>query len=124
METQPQLLLLQKSMLVCEGVGRALNPDINMWSLARPLIETWMRENRGIEARTRAAAEDALARIEELPGFIANVEKAAAALAGGGVRLHQDALGALAGGRGRGGGGLWPWIALAFVAGLAFASLL
>ncbi|MCY3828426.1 MAG: 2-polyprenylphenol 6-hydroxylase, partial [Rhodospirillaceae bacterium] len=43
METQPQLLLLQKTMLVTEGVGRTLNPDINMWTLARPLIEAWMR---------------------------------------------------------------------------------
>ncbi len=51
METQPQLLLLQKSMLTAEGVGRALNPDINMWELARPLIEDWMREHRGPEAR-------------------------------------------------------------------------
>ncbi len=51
METQPQLLLLQKSMLVCEGVGRSLNPNVNMWELARPLVEAWMVENRGPVAR-------------------------------------------------------------------------
>ena len=45
------MLLLQKSMLTAEGVGRALNPEINMWELARPLIEGWMREHRGPEAR-------------------------------------------------------------------------
>ena len=39
METQPQLLLLQKTMVVAEGVGRALNPGLNMWQLAQPLIE-------------------------------------------------------------------------------------
>ncbi|HJS31203.1 MAG TPA: 2-polyprenylphenol 6-hydroxylase [Alphaproteobacteria bacterium] len=122
METQPQLLLLQKSMLVCEGVGRKLNPDVNMWSLARPLIETWMHETRGVEARTRVAAADALARIEELPGFVANVEKAAAMLAEGGVRLHQDAIAALGGGRSR--GAMWPWVALAFLAGLGLAASL
>ena len=42
METQPQLLLLQKTMLLAEGVGRSLNPELNIWSLSRPLIETWV----------------------------------------------------------------------------------
>ncbi|MGH6961425.1 MAG: AarF/UbiB family protein, partial [Dongiaceae bacterium] len=67
METQPQLLLLQKTMLVTEGVGRKLNPDVNMWSMARPLIEDWMRRNRGPEARIRQAARSALETIERLP---------------------------------------------------------
>ena len=47
MEVQPQLLLLQKSMLTAEGIGRILNPRLNMWELARPLIERWVRQNRG-----------------------------------------------------------------------------
>src|SRR5690606_19307719 len=82
METQPQLLLLQKSMLVCEGVGRRLAPEVNMWELARPLIEEWAIAHRGPAARTRSAAEQALARVEELPAFVTNLEKAAAVLAG------------------------------------------
>jgi ubiquinone biosynthesis protein len=112
METQPQLLLLQKSMLVCEGIGRRLAPDVNMWELARPLIEDWMIENRGPAARVRGAAEDALARIEALPQFVGNLEKAAAMLAAGGVRLHPDSIAALGGGRRA---GWWPW-ALALIA--------
>ena len=48
METQPQLLLLQKTMMVTEGVGRMLNPNLNMWELARPLIEQWANEHFGI----------------------------------------------------------------------------
>jgi ubiquinone biosynthesis protein len=112
METQPQLLLLQKSMLVCEGVGRKLMPDINMWTLARPLIEDWMAQNRGVEARARYALGEAVARIEELPAFVANLEKSAAMLASGGVRLHPDALAALTSGR----RSLWPWLALAAAA--------
>ena len=99
METQPQLLLLQKSMLVCEGVGRKLAPEINMWALARPLIESWMVENRGPAARARDVASQAMARIEELPAFVGNLEKAAAMLASGGVRLHPDSLAALGAGR-------------------------
>ena len=51
MEVQPQLLLLQKNMLMAEGVSRRLNPDLNIWTLAQPLVEEWMRENRGPEAR-------------------------------------------------------------------------
>jgi ubiquinone biosynthesis protein len=120
METQPQLLLLQKSMLVCEGVGRKLMPDVNMWSLARPLIEDWMMKNRGVEARVRYALGEAVARIEELPVFVDNLEKSAAMLASGGLRLHPDALAALGGGR----RSLWPWVALAAVAAAIAAILL
>ncbi len=123
METQPQLLLLQKSMLVCEGVGRRLDPKVNMWALARPLIEDWMRENRGIEARTRAAAEDAVARLEELPAFLANVEKTAAMLAAGGVKLHPDSLARLSARAGNG-GAVWPWVLAAFALGLIVAAVL
>jgi ubiquinone biosynthesis protein len=112
METQPQLLLLQKSMLVCEGVGRLLAPEVNMWELARPLIEEWMALNRGPGARARVVAEQALARIEELPRFVDNLEKAAAMLASGGVRLHPDSIAALSSGRRA---SWWPW-ALAVVA--------
>ncbi len=76
METQPQLLLLQKTMLVTEGVGRKLNPDLNMWTLARPLIEAWMHEHRGPQARIveqiRAVAEAA----ERLPATLRNLERA------------------------------------------------
>ncbi len=112
METQPQLLLLQKSMLVCEGVGRLLAPEVNMWELARPLIEEWMVENRGPGARARVMAQQALARIEELPQFVDNLEKAAAMLASGGVRLHPDSIAALSSGRHA---AWWPW-AVAVVA--------
>ena len=58
METQPQLLLLQKTMVQVEGVGRRLDPEVNIWTLARPLIEEWMRDNRGPEARLRQRLRD------------------------------------------------------------------
>ncbi len=120
METQPQLLLLQKSMLVSEGVGRTLMPDVNMWSLARPLIEEWMVANRGLDARARHALAEAAARIEELPAFVANLEKSAAMLASGGVRLHPDAIAALTNGR----RSLWPWLALVIAVVALAAALL
>ncbi len=42
MTLQPNLLLLQKSMVIIEGVGRQLYPDVNMWEVARPLVYRWM----------------------------------------------------------------------------------
>lgn len=119
MQAQPQLLLLQKSMLVCEGVGRRLVPEVNMWLLAKPLIEQWMAENRGVEGRAREAVSGAMALVEELPAFLANIEASAAMLAGGGVRLHPETLAALRAGRSR----AWPWVLLALAAGALGAAL-
>jgi ubiquinone biosynthesis protein len=120
METQPQLLLLQKSMLVCEGVGRTLDPSVNMWALARPLIEEWMVANRGPMARITYGSEALLERLEELPALVANLDRAAAQVAGGGVRLHPDTLRAFGTDRPP---TRWPWIA-AGAAGAAFLYLL
>jgi ubiquinone biosynthesis protein len=76
METQPQLLLLQKTMLVTEGVGRRLNPAVNMWAMARPLIEQWMRENRGPEARLREAVRHGIETLERLPDLVRRLDEA------------------------------------------------
>ena len=44
MSTQPQLLLLQKTMVVVEGVARKLNPDTNIWEVSKPILENWIKE--------------------------------------------------------------------------------
>ena len=88
METQPQLLLLQKSMLTAEGVGRALNPNLNMWELARPLIEEWMRENRGPEAQVLDDLEAVGRSLRRLPALIRDAERVATQIAEGGLRFH------------------------------------
>ena len=44
MEVQPQLVLLQKTLLAIEGLGRQLYPDLDLWTTAKPILETWMRE--------------------------------------------------------------------------------
>jgi len=51
MEVQPQLLLLQKTTLVVEGIGRTLNPELNMWQLAEPWIKKWAAKNISPEAK-------------------------------------------------------------------------
>jgi ubiquinone biosynthesis protein len=93
---QPQLLLLQKTMMVAEGVGRMLNPNINMWELARPLIETWMIENLGPAAELKSALTTTLARLRSLPATLSQFEFAARDFADGGVRLHPETLRLLA----------------------------
>lgn len=74
METQPNLLLLQKTILVAEGVGRKLNPRVNMWVMAQPLIEDWMMANRGPEARMRDAVSDGIDILTRLPATLLKVE--------------------------------------------------
>ena len=95
MPVQPQLLLLQKNMMMAEGVSRRLVPELNIWTLAQPLIEEWMRANRGPEARLRRAAQDLTGTVERLPALLSSVEAAAGDLASGGLRLHPDSLRAL-----------------------------
>ncbi|MBE9553633.1 MAG: 2-polyprenylphenol 6-hydroxylase [Proteobacteria bacterium] len=104
METQPQLLLLQKTMLVAEGVSRKLDTTLNMWVLAQPLIEEWMWENRGPQARLRDAAETALTQLERLPLLLDRIDLAGKMVEEGGMRLHPDTEAAL---RNRD-SGLWP----------------
>ena len=46
MQTQPQLLMLQKTMVVVEGVARKLNPNTNIWTTSKPVLENWLRETK------------------------------------------------------------------------------
>jgi ubiquinone biosynthesis protein len=98
MEAQPQLLLLQKTMLVAEGVGRKLYPETNMWELARPLIESWMTEAMTPEARAAEAMGEAGRLLERLPHMIADMGESVSALARDGLKLHPDTLSAMTGG--------------------------
>ena len=47
MEIQPQLVLLQKTLLNIEGLGRQLDPDLDLWKTAKPFLERWMNEQLG-----------------------------------------------------------------------------
>ncbi|HTZ38046.1 MAG TPA: 2-polyprenylphenol 6-hydroxylase [Stellaceae bacterium] len=92
METQPQLLLLQKTMVLVEGVGRQLDPTVNIWALARPLIEEWMAENRGPEAQLRRRVETLIAALDTLPKLIEDAGALVAKWSGEGVVLHAESL--------------------------------
>ena len=92
METQPQLLMLQKTMVLAEGVGRSLAPELNMWTLARPLIEDWMLTNRGPEARAVDAVAEAASLLERLPRLVRNLEQASALFTANGIKLDPDSI--------------------------------
>jgi ubiquinone biosynthesis protein len=72
MEVQPQLVLLQKTLLNIEGLGRELYPDLDLWQTAKPFLEDWMRQQvgpRAVFARFRDALPefgDALHRVPVL----------------------------------------------------------
>ncbi len=59
MEVQPQLVLLQKTLLAIEGLGRELYPDLDLWETAKPFIERWMRERMGPKAFLRRLRDEA-----------------------------------------------------------------
>ena len=69
MEIMPQLLLLQKTLVNIEGLGRDLYPELNIWSTARPLLERWMGERVGIRGLIRGARENIPYWLDRLPGF-------------------------------------------------------
>jgi ubiquinone biosynthesis protein len=59
METRTELILLQRTMVVVEGVARSLNPSINIWRVAGPVVEDYIRTNLGPAAVARDLARSA-----------------------------------------------------------------
>lgn len=70
METQPQLLLLQKTMVTAEGVAQSLNKFINFWEVAEPTVESWMRENMGPEAKLAHIVDNSVEILMKLPSIV------------------------------------------------------
>jgi ubiquinone biosynthesis protein len=58
-EVQPQLVLLQKTLLNIEGLGRALDPDLDLWKTAKPYLERWMQEQIGWRGLIRSLRHEA-----------------------------------------------------------------
>jgi ubiquinone biosynthesis protein len=68
-EIQPQLVLLQKTLLNIEGLGRELDPDLDLWSTAKPFLETWMLEQVGPEKLLQQLKAEAPTYAKLLPGL-------------------------------------------------------
>ena len=67
MEVQPQLVLLQKTLLNIEGMGRELYPDLDLWVTAKPFLQRWMDEQGGIRHLFKGAKENLPKFIEQMP---------------------------------------------------------
>ncbi|AKP33948.1 ubiquinone biosynthesis regulatory protein kinase UbiB [Yersinia aleksiciae] len=67
MEVQPQLVLLQKTLLYVEGLGRQLYPQLDLWTTAKPFLESWLRDQVGLPAVLRALKEKAPFWAEKFP---------------------------------------------------------
>ena len=70
MEVQPQLVLLQKTLLNIEGLGRQLYPDLDLWSTAQPFLERWMRER----VSPKSLFQNVQSQVEQLP-HLANMTR-------------------------------------------------
>ncbi len=122
METQPQLILLQKTMVVVEGVARNLNPDLNMWNSAAPVVEEWMRAHLGPEGILREAKNSAAAfgnALIHMPDILDDAREGMQLLAqmgrSGGIHLDQASVEALGKSRQSTSNSFSFWLGLAIV---------
>ena len=88
MRTQPQLLLLQKTMVVVEGLCRGLAPDADLWGVARAFLQEWAPAHIGPAAQAQDAVEELAAAARRIPGLVEKAELAAGAFTAEGLRVH------------------------------------
>ena len=98
MPTQPQLLLLQKTMVVVEGVARKLNPETNIWETSRPVLEKWLKETKDpINNFTETLKDSAevLKKLPELPQMMEKANQALTFLASGQIPQNTNSYSAM-----------------------------
>ena len=91
MQTRPELVLLQKTMVVVEGVARRLDPEFDMWTTAEPVVRDWIERNLGATGRLEQAGDalGALARLAgQLPELARRAERLSQELDDDGERGH------------------------------------
>jgi len=92
MEMQPQLIMLQKTMMQTEGVCRRLDPEFDMWEVSRPVVEASMRRELGVEGRVNdllTGLDKARRTLEKLPDATENIAALAKAWADGDIDLSK-----------------------------------
>ena len=94
MQTQPQLLMLQKTMVVVEGVARRLNPETNIWETSRPVLEKWLKETKDpittLNETLKNSAE-VIKRLPEMPQIMDKANQALTFLASGQIPQNTNA---------------------------------
>jgi ubiquinone biosynthesis protein len=76
MQTQPHLLLLQKTMVMVEGVASSLDPEINMWEVAGPFVADWIRNELGPEVVIASKINRTIKTLADLPDLVRRIEAA------------------------------------------------
>jgi ubiquinone biosynthesis protein len=76
MPTQPHLLLLQKTMVMVEGVAQTLDPDINMWDTSGPFVKGWLRDELGPEAQLADGLRAGVKSLARLPDLLNRIDAA------------------------------------------------
>ena len=120
MATRPELLLLQKTMVVVEGVARSLDPDFDMWSASEPVLTEWVGRNLGPAGIMEDAVESLgsltrlITRLPELGERAEQLSRELTELSEKGVRLDPASVEAF--GRQNGTGGFWGRAALWVIA--------
>jgi len=98
MQTQTQLLMLQKTMVVVEGVARRLNPDTNIWETSKPILESWLKETKDpINSlnETLKSTTEVLKRLPEFPEIMDKANQALTFLASGQIPQNSNSYTAL-----------------------------
>ncbi len=93
MATQTQLLLLQKTMVVVEGVARKLHPETNIWNISRPVLESWLESLKGPKATITSAIDtsgEILKRIPDLPEVMDKANYALQLIAEGKLNISNN----------------------------------
>ncbi len=98
MQTQPQLLMLQKTMVVVEGVARKLNPNTNIWTTSKPVLENWLKETKDpmtTISETLHNTSEVIKRLPEFPEVMDKANQALTYLASGQIPQNSNSFTAL-----------------------------
>ena len=98
MQTQPQLLMLQKTMVVVEGVARKLHPETNIWTTSKPVLESWLRETKdpiNTLNETIQSTSEVIKRLPEFPEIMDKANQALTFLASGQIPQNSNSFTAL-----------------------------
>ena len=98
MQTQPQLLMLQKTMVVVEGVARKLNPNTNIWTTSKPVLENWLKETKDPITtlnETFKNTSEVIKRLPEFPEIMDKANQALTYLASGQIPQNSNSYNAL-----------------------------
>src|SRR2546430_5546280 len=128
METRPELILLQKTMVVLEGVARSFDPRLDIWKIADPVVREWIERNLGPVGRIQGAMSGAgdlarhLTALPVLAGRAVAVLEQLETMTREGITLSPETIAAM--GRSEGRKSRWRTIALWVIAAIFIGILI